>query len=58
MALDVELDRSLTIVEIDATMRAIPFQPSERTRGEGCRDVLPNYRRLIGTPLDAGYASA
>jgi hypothetical protein len=43
MALDVELDRSLRIVEIDATMRAIPFQPSERTRGEGCRDVLPNY---------------
>jgi hypothetical protein len=56
MALDVELDRALTIVGVDAAMHAIPFEPSEETRGEGCRNILPNYQRLIGTPLDAGYA--
>ena len=56
MALDVELDRALTIVGVDAAMHAIPFEPSEETRGEGCRNILPNYQWLIGTPLDAGYA--
>jgi len=56
MALDVELDRALTICGIDAAMHAIPYEPGERTRGEGCRNILPNYQRLIGTILDAGYA--
>ncbi len=56
MALDVELDCALTISGIDAAMHAIPYEPSERTRGEGCRNILPNYQRLIGTTLDAGYA--
>jgi hypothetical protein len=56
MTLGVEVDRALTIVGVDAAMHAIPFEPSVKTRGEGCRNVLPNYQRLIGTPLDAGYA--
>jgi DUF2889 family protein len=56
MTLDVELDRTLTIFGIDAAMHAIPYEPSKETRGEGCRNILPNYQRLIGTTLDGGYA--
>lgn len=56
MALDLELDGGLTIRSIDAWMASIPFEPSEKTRGEGCRNILPNYQRLVGTTLDAGYA--
>jgi hypothetical protein len=56
MALDVELDRALTIFSIDAVMHAIPYEPSKKTRGEGCRSILPNYQWLIGTTLDGGYA--
>lgn len=57
MILDLELDRELTIAGVEAAMRTAPFEPSEKTRGEGCRHILPNYQELIGTKLDAGYAA-
>ncbi|MBI2962816.1 MAG: DUF2889 domain-containing protein [Deltaproteobacteria bacterium] len=55
MTLDLEVDRELTIRAVDARMGSIPFEPSAKTRGEGCRNVLPSYQRLVGTPLDADY---
>jgi hypothetical protein len=56
MALDVDIDHTLTVVAVDAKMHTIPFEPSERTWGEGCRNVLPSYQRLVGTRLDGGFA--
>lgn len=57
MMLDLELDRALVIVAADARMETAPFTASEQTRGEGCRDILPSYRHLVGTKLDADYAA-
>jgi Protein of unknown function (DUF2889) len=57
MMLDLELDAALIIVDAHARMETAPFSPSEKTRGEGCRDILPSYRQLVGTRLDAGYAA-
>ena len=56
MALDVEVDRALNVAAVDATMHTIPFEPAERTWGEGCRNVLPNYQRLVGARLDGSFA--
>ena len=56
MMLDLEIDRELMIVGADARMQTAPFSPSEKTWGEGCRDILPSYRSLVGTKLDADYA--
>jgi hypothetical protein len=55
MALDVEIDRGLTVRGVHAWMGNIPFERSARTGGEGCRDILPNYQRLVGTKFDEGY---
>jgi hypothetical protein len=57
MILDAVLDRDLVVRAIEARMETIPFEPSERTEGEGCRNILPNYRHLLGTRIDAGYAA-
>ena len=57
MILEVVLDRELVVRAIDARMETIPFEPSERTRGEGCRHILPSYQHLLGTRIDAGYAA-
>jgi hypothetical protein len=57
MMLDLEIDRELVIVTADARMQTAPFSPSEKTWGEGCRDILPSYRSLVGTKLDADYAA-
>jgi hypothetical protein len=57
MILDAVLDRGLVVRAIDARMETIPFEPSERTEGEGCRNILPNYQHLLGTRIDAGYAA-
>ena len=57
MVLDLEIDPELSILAIDAKMLKAPFEPSEKTRGEGCRHILPSYQRLIGTKLDASYAT-
>ena len=56
MILEAVLDEELVVRAIDARMETIPFEPSERTWGEGCRHILPNYQRLVGTRIDAGYA--
>lgn len=56
MLLDAELDASLTIRAIDTRMETIPFERGDQTRGEGCRDILPNYQGLVGTQLDPSYA--
>jgi Protein of unknown function (DUF2889) len=56
MALDIEIDRELKIAAVEAWMGTIPYEPTSRTWGEGCRNALPNYQRLLGTKLDAGYA--
>ncbi|MGH7818393.1 MAG: DUF2889 domain-containing protein [Candidatus Binatia bacterium] len=55
MALDVELDAGLVIRRIDARMATAPFEPSDKTRGEGCRHILPAYGRLVGVKVDAAY---
>ena len=57
MMLDLELDPELVIRAIDARMEKAPFEPSAKTRGEGCRHILPSYQTLLGTKLDAGYAA-
>ncbi|MET0151678.1 MAG: DUF2889 domain-containing protein [Candidatus Binatia bacterium] len=57
MILEAVLDRDLVVRAIDARMETIPFEPSEKTRGEGCRHILPNYQHLLGTRIDAGYAA-
>lgn len=56
MALDLEIDRELTIVAAKAWMGTVPFEPGPKTRGEGCRDIAAAYERLVGTRLDRGYA--
>ena len=55
MALDVEVDAGLVVRGIDAHMMTAPFEASDRTRGEGCRHILPAYRKLVGLRLDAAY---
>ena len=35
----------------------MPFEPSPKTWGEGCRNVMPSYQQLLGIRLDAGYAA-
>ena len=57
MILEAELDAELVVRAIDARMETIPFEPSERTWGEGCRHILPNYQHLLGARMDAGYAA-
>jgi hypothetical protein len=57
MALEFEVDRELRISAVEARMGTIPFEATERTRGEGCRDALVGYQRLVGTKLDASYAA-
>jgi hypothetical protein len=57
MILEAALDRDLVVRAIDTRMETIPFEPSERTWGEGCRHILPNYQHLLGTRIDAGYAA-
>jgi hypothetical protein len=57
MILEAVLDESLAVRAIDARMETIPFEPSERTWGEGCRHILPNYQHLLGTRIDSGYAA-
>jgi hypothetical protein len=57
MMLDLEIDRELVVLAADARMQTAPFSPSEKTWGEGCRDILPSYRSLIGLKLDAQYAA-
>ena len=57
MILGAVLDRELIVRAIDARMETIPFEPSERTWGEGCRHILPNYQHLLGTRIDADYAA-
>lgn len=56
MALDLEIDGELVIRAVDAHMATAPFEPSEKTWGEGCRHILPSYRKLVGTRVDPGYA--
>ncbi|MGH7856808.1 MAG: DUF2889 domain-containing protein [Candidatus Binatia bacterium] len=55
MGLDVELDAGLVIRRVDAHMATAPFEPSDKTRGEGCRHILPAYQRLVGVPVDSAY---
>jgi hypothetical protein len=57
MILEAVLDEELVVRSIDARMETIPFEPSERTGGEGCRHILPNYQHLLGMRIDAGYAA-
>jgi hypothetical protein len=57
MILEAELDETLVVRGIEARMETIPFEPSERTWGEGCRHILPNYQYLVGTRIDSGYAA-
>ncbi len=57
MVLEAVLDRDLVVQAVDARMETIPFEPSEKTWGEGCRHILPNYQHLLGTKIDAGYAA-
>ena len=57
MALDLELDREFTIQAVEPWMGTVPFEPSPKTWGEGCRNVIPNYQQLVGIRLDAGYAA-
>lgn len=56
MKLDAELDETLTIRSVDTRMDTIPFERSNETRGEGCRDILPGYQKLVGTRMDPSYA--
>ncbi len=58
MMLDLELDDALVVVDARARMEKAPFSPSEKTWGEGCRDILPTYRQLVGTKIDAAYAGS
>jgi DUF2889 family protein len=57
MALDLELDHELTIQTVETWMGTVPFEPSQKTWGEGCRNAIPNYQRLLGARLDAAYAA-
>ena len=57
MILDAVIDEDLIVRAIDTRMETIPFEPSERTWGEGCRHILPNYQHLLGTRMDGGYAA-
>lgn len=56
MGLDLEVDGDLVVREIEPFMATFPFAPSEKTRGESCPAVLPNYRKLLGLRLDPAYA--
>ncbi len=56
MVLEIELDPERVIRRVQPAMRTIPFEPSEKTRGEGCRQILPSYQQLVGVRIDAGYA--
>jgi hypothetical protein len=37
-------------------MGTVPFEHGPKTRGEGCRDIVPRYLELVGTKIDASYA--
>jgi hypothetical protein len=56
MVLDIELDGELVIRRVEPSMHTIPFEPSEKTRGEGCRQILPSYQQLVGIRIDPTYA--
>ncbi len=56
MFLDAEIDASRTIRQVDTRMQTIPFEKGPQTRGEGCRDILPGFQKLVGATLDASYA--
>lgn len=56
MGLAVSVDPGLAIRDVAARMDVVPFEPSEFTRGEGCRQILPNTLRLVGLSLDGRYA--
>jgi DUF2889 family protein len=57
MALDVVLDRELVVRDSKAWMGTVPFEHGPKTRGEGCRDIVPSYLKLVGTKVDASYAA-
>jgi len=57
MVLEAVIDAQLVVRAIDARMETIPFEPSDRTWGEGCRHILPHYQHLLGTRIDASYAA-
>ena len=56
MALDVVLDTDLVVRDSKAWMGTVPFEHGPKTRGEGCRDIVPRYLELVGTRIDASYA--
>ena len=56
---------ALTWPEIGAaaSLASLPIalaflEPSAKTAGEGCRQILGNYGSLVGLPLDGGWATA
>lgn len=56
MAVRLQLDYpSLCIRHIEPSMSAFPFAPSPATRGEGCRDRLPDVQGLVGASLRDAY---
>ena len=56
MALDVVLDGDLVVRDSKAWMGTVPFEHGPKTRGEGCRDIVPRYLELVGTRIDSSYA--
>ena len=56
MAVRLQLEYpSLRIRAIEPSMSAFPFAPGPATRGESCRDRLPDVQRLVGASLRDGY---
>jgi DUF2889 family protein len=48
MWLRITIDRTLTIVDAEAAMDAVPY-------GGHCEDIVPHYRKLIGVAIRPGY---
>lgn len=48
MWLKITLDRSLTIVDAEAAMDAVPYEGD-------CQTIVPDYRKLIGLAIRPGY---
>jgi len=57
MALDLEIDADLVVTASKAWMGSVPFEHGPVTNGEGCRDIVPSYLKLVGTRIDERYAA-
>jgi DUF2889 family protein len=57
MALDLAIDAARVIRAAKGWMGTAPFDRGPATNGEGCRDILPSYERLVGTRVDERYAA-